>query len=149
MRLQRFAFAGDVPVLGAPRVRRSARRRRPAWLGEPSREIVDAMEDKRRFLETGAAHWPDRGRWEEVRSRLAGALELFGAIEPALEAAGIPAEPGYLDVDARTLRATFRYASRLRARYTVIDFLEGQGVLDDALDASVGAPTSGRARAGG
>lgn len=149
MRLQRFAFADDAPAPATPHLYELIDAGAREWLGEPSREIVDAMEDKRRFLETGAAHWPDRGRWEEVRSRLAGALELFGAIEPALEAAGIKAEPGCLGLDATTLRATFRYASRLRARYTVLDFLEGQGVLEDALDASVGAPTSGRARAGG
>jgi hypothetical protein len=44
-----------------------------------------------------------------------------------------------LVVDANTevaagLRATFRYAGRLRAPYTTLDFLEGQGALDSALD---------------
>ena len=32
------------------------------------------------------------------------------------------------------LRAGLRYGGRLRSRYTVVDFLEGQGVLDEALD---------------
>lgn len=32
------------------------------------------------------------------------------------------------------LRAGLRYGGRLRARYTVVDFLEGQGVLEQALD---------------
>jgi hypothetical protein len=41
-------------------------------------------------------------------------------------------------VDERTLRATFHYASRLRARHTTIDFLEGQGALDEAVDAMFG-----------
>ena len=33
------------------------------------------------------------------------------------------------------LRAGLRYGGRLRARYTVVDFLEGQGIIEDALDA--------------
>ena len=48
---------------------------------------------------------------------------------------GIPSEPGFLGIDERELRATFRFASRLRARYTVIDFLEGQELLGHAIDA--------------
>ena len=32
------------------------------------------------------------------------------------------------------LRATFSYSNRLRARYTTVDFLEGQGVLDRAIE---------------
>jgi hypothetical protein len=71
----------------------------------------------------------------EVRACLAPALAEFAQVEPALVRAGIPAEPGFLDIDAETLAATFRFASRLRARYTVIDFLEGQGALEPALQA--------------
>jgi hypothetical protein len=33
------------------------------------------------------------------------------------------------------LDATLRYATRLRARYTVVDFLEGQGMLEAAIAA--------------
>lgn len=79
---------------------------------------------------------------------LAPALKQFEAVGRALAAAGIPAEPGFLDLDARTLRATFHYAGRLQARYMVIDFLERQGMLEEALDAMLGAATSGRGRAG-
>jgi len=32
------------------------------------------------------------------------------------------------------MRAGLRYGGRLRARYTVVDFLEGQGLLEQALD---------------
>jgi hypothetical protein len=35
------------------------------------------------------------------------------------------------------LRAGLRYGGRLRSRYTVVDFLEGQGLLDEALDSVV------------
>src|SRR5205085_1552696 len=88
------------------------------WLGEPTPEIFAAVEDKRRFV-SALGRWPKtRAEWDEVRSRIAPSLELFGDVEHALTVAGIPDEPGYLDIDERTLRATFRYSNRLRARAT-------------------------------
>lgn len=137
MRLQRFAYVGGAVALREPAVvvdplGGGARE----WLGEPSPEIVAAVEQKQRWVASGAARWPrDPGSGEAVRARLAPVLAFFDTVETALDAAGIPAEPGYLDVDERTLRATFHYASRLRARYTTIDFLEGQGALDEGVEA--------------
>lgn len=137
MRLQRFAFAGSVSSLAHPSA--------PAdplgadardWLGDPSAEIVEAVAEKRRFVEERASRWPaDQPAWEAVRAQIAPALSQSREIERALALAGIPAEPGYLDVDERTLRATFRHATRLRARYTTVDFLEGQGALHAAIEA--------------
>jgi hypothetical protein len=49
--------------------------------------------------------------------------------------AGIPPQPGFLGLDAATLRASLRWANRIRPRYTVLDFLEGQGRLDEAIEA--------------
>jgi glycerol-1-phosphate dehydrogenase [NAD(P)+] len=138
MRLQRFAFAGGVPTLATPHAHELLGAGARDWLGEPASEIVDAMAEKRDFVVAGAAHWPGQGRWEALRSRVAAALELFPTVETAFAAAEIPPEPGFLGVDAPILRATFRYACRLRARYTVLDFLEGQGVLEDALDVALG-----------
>jgi hypothetical protein len=106
------------------------------WLGEPSPEIVAAVNKKQRLIATPSESWPDTGvAWDAVRAKLAPVLEAFPLIERALSHAGTPAEPGYLEVDEATLRATFRYATRLRARYMVIDFLEGQGALDAGLEA--------------
>jgi hypothetical protein len=62
-------------------------------------------------------------------------MGVFPLIAEALSVARIPSEPGFLDLDASTLKATFRWANRIRARYTVLDFLEGQGRLDEAIDA--------------
>jgi glycerol-1-phosphate dehydrogenase [NAD(P)+] len=137
--LQQFAFAGGVaslrrPVLPTDPLGPAARE----WLGEPSVEIVVAVEEKQRFAGS-LGSWPSgEDGWDAVRARLAPALARFGDVERALTRARIPAAPGYLDVDERTLRATLRYASRLRARYTVIDFLEGQGVLEDAIEEVLG-----------
>ena len=138
MRLQRFAFDGGVGSLATPRSGDPLDADARAWLGDPSPEIVAAIDEKRRFVADGAARWPrDDGDWAAVRAGLAPVLQVFPAVEQALKAAAIPAKPGFVDVDARTLQATFRYASRLRARYTVIDFLEGQDALDAALEVAL------------
>ena len=106
-----------------------------AWLGEPTPELVAAAGEKRRFV-ADLAHWPPTpAAWADVRAEIAPALERFDDVERALSLAHIPAEPGYLAVDDRTLRATFRFSNRLRARYTTVDFLEGQGTLERVIDA--------------
>jgi glycerol-1-phosphate dehydrogenase [NAD(P)+] len=145
--LQRFAFGGGVEELAQPREIAPIDDGAREWLNGPPPEILAAVEEKRRFAWERAAQWPAREEWTAIRARMAAVLEIFPAAERALDKAGIPAEPGFLDLDAATLRATFRYASHLRARYTTIDFLTGQGALGAALERAV--LTSGRERAGG
>ncbi len=148
IRLQHFAFGGGVGSVARPLPWEPFGAEARAWLGDPSPEIAAAAEDKRRFVVGGLARWPpDAERWEAVRAALAPALAAHPAVERALEKAGIPAAPGFAGVDSRTLVATFRYANRLRARYTTLDFLEGQGMLDEALEVALGPPTSDRGRA--
>lgn len=149
MRLQRFAYADDVQALKQPRAHDPLDADARAWLGDRSPDLLAAIDEKRRFVTARSTSWPDERRWSAVRAGLAPSLERFADVEQALTAAAIPAEPGFLGLDARTLRATFRYASRLRARYTVIDFLEGQDALGEALDAALGAATSANGRADG
>ncbi len=83
--------------------------------------------------------WPgDERRWQDVTTRLRPSLAGFDEVAEALRRAGIPdRESGYLGIDAPMLRAGLRYGGRLRARYTVVDFLEGQGLLEEALDAAL------------
>jgi glycerol-1-phosphate dehydrogenase [NAD(P)+] len=131
IQLQRFAFGGGVLQLRAPApvidaLGAAAR----AWLGDPTAEIVAAVEDKARFVAQPMAQ-----DWGAIRAQIAPELDAFVAVERALDVAGFPAGPGYLEVDESALRATFRFATRLRARYTTVDFLEGQGVLGDAIEA--------------
>ena len=141
MRLQRFAFDGGVQALATPvePVDPLGPRAR-AMLGEPTEDVLAAVRDKRRFVAARASAWPaDQAAWERIRDGLAPAMAGFGDVARALVDAGIPSEPGFLGIDAELLTETFRHATRLRARYTVIDFLEGQGVLDEALSAAIGA----------
>jgi glycerol-1-phosphate dehydrogenase [NAD(P)+] len=140
MRLQRFAFGGGVPLPRRPQpltepLDEAAR----AWIGEPPPDMLAALAEKQRLTASVPASWPEDERsWAAVRERLRPSLEGFDATAEALRAAGIPdRRPGYLGLDEAMVRAGLHYGSRLRARYTVIDFLEGQGLLEQALDAAL------------
>jgi len=141
MRLQRFAYDGGVAELRPPAplgdpLDADARR----WLGNPTTELLAAVEAKRTLTAETPASWPrDQRAWQDVREALTVAMEPFPAVERALELARIPNTPGYLGIDRETLIATFHHATRLRDRYTTIDFLEGQGRLDAAIAVALGA----------
>jgi len=134
MAAQRFAFGGGVPDLCTPRppedpLGSEAR----GWLGDPAPEIVAAVDEKQRFT-AQLECWPaGADGWRQVCAQLAPELDRFAAVERALDAAGLPRRPADLDLDPEMLQATLRHATRLRARYTVMDFLEGQGKLDQAI----------------
>lgn len=134
MRLQQFAYAGGVDPLREPiPVAEPLGPEAREWLGEPTADIVQAVDEKQRYVADLTA-WPaDATAWERVRLALAPALDVFPSAERALDGGGISVE-----VDLATLRATFRFASRLRARYTVIDFLEGQEKLEQAIEEAIG-----------
>jgi glycerol-1-phosphate dehydrogenase [NAD(P)+] len=141
IRLQRFAFGGGVDELRMPRAPDPLDEEALAWLGEPEPEIQAAIAEKRRYVAAGADRWPAEEQWPAIRQRLAAALESFDAVERALDLAAIPGRPGFLGLDAGAMRATFTYSNRLRGRYTTVDFLQGQGALDDALRAAGLGPT--------
>ena len=96
------------------------------------------LDEKRRFLAEHGPAWPETpSRWEAVRDQIGGAMGVFPLVTEALSVAGIPSELGFLGLDAATLKATFRWANRIRVRYTVLDFLEGQGRLDEAIEFAI------------
>ncbi len=137
MRLQRFAFGGGVALPRRPQpVAEPLDADARAWLGEPPADVLEAVAEKQRMIAAVPASWPDeQERWAALRARLAPSLARFDRVAQALRDAGIPdREPGYLGIDAQMLRAGLRYGGRLRSRYTTVDFLEGQGVLEQALD---------------
>jgi glycerol-1-phosphate dehydrogenase [NAD(P)+] len=135
MRLQRFAFAGGAtecrrPVALADPLGPQAR----AWLGEPTADIVAATAEKQRFAAAIPDDWPESARaWEAFRGQLSPEVARFDRVDRALSLAGIPDQAGFLGIDEPTLRATFRYCTRLRARYTTLDFLEGQEAIEVAI----------------
>lgn len=137
MRLQRYVYAGGLADLSDPgvpsdRLGTAARQ----WLGDPTEDILAALEEKRRAVSPVPASWPDSQlAWQHVCEQLTPLVQRFSAVGDALERAGIPGRLGYLGIDRELMRATLTHATRLRGRYTVIDLLEGQRRLEDALAA--------------
>ena len=138
MGLQSFAFAGEVSELVEPRrLGPEGAEVRTLFAGHDA-EVDAVMEQKRQFLAEHASTWPiDAAAWEAVRGQLAEAMDVFALVGAALSVAGIPPEPGFLGLEEETLKRSFRWANRIRPRYTVLDFLEGQGLLDEAIEAVV------------
>lgn len=105
------------------------------WLGEQYLALGPVRDEKQVWFATHGDAWP-RGDLEvaALRDRLAGVAASFDAVAGALDVAGIPAGPGYLGIDEAMLRATLRYANRLRSRFTVLDLLESQHRLDAVIE---------------
>ena len=138
MRLQRYAFGGGIQELSTPRPVIADGHEARSWFAGHEAEVDAVLDEKRRFLAGHGSAWPETpSRWEAVREQIGEAMGVFPLVADALSVARIPSEPGFLGLDAATLKATFRWANRIRARYTVLDFLEGQGRLDEAIDAAL------------
>ncbi|HVA10410.1 MAG TPA: iron-containing alcohol dehydrogenase [Acidimicrobiales bacterium] len=136
MGLQRFAFGGGIADLSQPIPLPGESGHMPKSLTGHTAEVSAVMEEKRRYLHDHDSQWPaTAAQWGAIQERAVEAMRVFPMVSAALSTAGIPSGPGFLNLDAQTLRTTFRWANRLRPRYTTLDFLEGQGELARAIDA--------------
>lgn len=146
LRLQRWALAADrtLPLPPGPREKESDEAR--SWFFAHGDQVDAVLVEKEAFKNAHIASWPtSQADWDLVRAGTTAERERSELVDHALIVAGIPFEVGYLDLDASTISATFRFANRIRARYTVIDFLEAQGLLSEAVAAvmdEVGQPFS-------
>lgn len=136
MGLHRYAFGGGVRRLGSPGPIPLEADDASPWFAGHRTEVDAVMNEKLRFLREHAGSWPrTAARWEAVQDRLGEAIRVFPLVTEALLAANIPFATGFLGLDGATLETTFRSANRMRSRYTVLDFLEGQDRLAEAIDA--------------
>ena len=135
MRLQRFAFGGCIALLRSPVVPEMLGPESLEWLGLPTPSCSPPPRRSAGSSPTSnAGRRPrPRGRPSEPRSHprssastKSSARSRSPTSRPSLATSGST---------SRTLRATFRFSNRLRARYTTVDFLEGQGALERAIDA--------------
>ena len=136
LRLQRWALAADreLPVQPGPRPIKGDDA--GSWFVGHDVEVDAVLAEKAEFLLRHQANWPrNQLEWEHVRQATTASSDHAELVDRALILAGIPFAAGYLDLDAATISATFRFANRIRARYTVLDFLEGQGLLEEAIAA--------------
>ncbi|MGO8722733.1 MAG: sn-glycerol-1-phosphate dehydrogenase [Acidimicrobiales bacterium] len=136
MRLQQYAFGGGIEELVLPRPLAPEGEEARAFYVGHDEQVEAVLGGKRQFLAEHSSTWPKTpSDWESVRGLLGKTMEVFPLVAGALAVAGIPAEPGYLGFDTATLKTSFRWANLIRSRYTVLDFLEGQGRLDEAIEA--------------
>jgi glycerol-1-phosphate dehydrogenase [NAD(P)+] len=87
-----------------------------------------APDAHRRRLERLKAAWPG------LRRQLADRLPAARDMRAWLAAAGAPARPEAIGVDAAKLAADYRRARLIRRRYTLLDLLADLGRLDEAVD---------------
>jgi len=135
MGLQSYAFGGGVRDLVAPRpVEPASEEVRSLFAGHDA-QVEKVMAEKSEFLAEHTSLWPaTTAAWQSAQDQIATAMGVFPLVAEALSVAGIPPEPGFLDLDEATLKKSFRWANRIRPRYTVLDFLEGQGRLEEAIE---------------
>lgn len=111
------------------------------WTGEGSLALEQVREEKAGEFASYARSWPPPpGDLAVLAASLSEAAGLFAPVADALRRAGVPAEVGFLGVDDAALRATLRYANRMRNRFTVLDLLESQGRLEGAIEALAARP---------
>ncbi len=87
-----------------------------------------APDAQRRRLERLQAAWPT------LRTALAARLPRAADMQAWLAAAGAPATPAAIAIDAGKLAADYRRARLIRRRYTLLDVLADLGRLDEAVD---------------
>lgn len=102
------------------------------FYGVGAKDILAAQQAKRRWLEDGKSTFTEPSMAGLLQA-LQPELSWFSDASEALSVIGIPETVPFLGVDAPLLRQTFMHAKELRERYTVFDFLEGQGKLEDAI----------------
>ncbi|TBL76366.1 sn-glycerol-1-phosphate dehydrogenase [Paenibacillus thalictri] len=115
------------------------------FYGTSANEIIDAQMQKQEWMEARRGCWKtNHPTLEQLLQLLKPEMELFAQVKQALTTMGIPWEIGYIGVDEAMLRDTFVHAKELRSRYTILDFLQGQGELqrfiDDVLQKAREAP---------
>lgn len=108
------------------------------WLGESATLEEVRAAKAADFAAYGRAWPPSPPALGQIEEHLARAAALFAPVRAALARCGVPAGAGYLGIDREMLSATLRLANRLRNRFTVLDLLESQGLLEERIDALLG-----------
>lgn len=75
-----------------------------------------------------------RDVWPELRTRLREHLIPFAELRRMLDNAGCPVEPSQIGISRERLKQSYRQASYIRRRFTVLDLANRTGLLDHCLD---------------
>ncbi|MCL6443605.1 MAG: sn-glycerol-1-phosphate dehydrogenase [Alicyclobacillus sp.] len=131
-----YRMVPHIGVLGIPEVPEVSQ----AWMdevrsryGTGADTVVNEQAAKQAWLLAQESDWPGRDT-AAVWAAIAPTGYSLDEVERALEEMGIRHRIGELEVDAGVLRETLLHAYELRARYTVLDLLRGQGKLAEVAD---------------
>jgi glycerol-1-phosphate dehydrogenase [NAD(P)+] len=135
MALQSYAFGGKMGELVEPRTVGPESDEALLLFAGHEAQVEKVMAERSDFLAEHGSTFPTTpAGWESARGQIAAAMGVFPLVAEALSTAGIPPEPGFLGFDEETLKKSFRWANRIRPRYSVLDFLEGQDRLEEAIE---------------
>jgi glycerol-1-phosphate dehydrogenase [NAD(P)+] len=99
--------------------------------GDGANAIIYEQQNKKQWLEQRNKQAAIGSKdIKQILAHLEPELSSFEFVRKSLETIGIPHVIGYLDVSKQMLEQTYLHAYELRARYTVLDFLQGQGLLE-------------------
>ena len=100
-------------------------------LRETAAKHVDSMELRDELTRL-------RRVWPELRERLVGHLPSFRTLQQMLRNAGCPAEPEEIGIPRERLIASYRQASLIRRRFTVLDLARRTGLFETCLEQLAG-----------
>ncbi|KLU62747.1 glycerol-1-phosphate dehydrogenase [NAD(P)+] [Peptococcaceae bacterium CEB3] len=103
------------------------------FYGAGADEVIQAQCDKAAWLSANAAVC-ESVQMGALHAALQPTLSMLTRVEQALETIGISKDLNFVGLAKPVLRDTFLHAKELRARYTVFDFMQGQGVLEVTVD---------------
>jgi glycerol-1-phosphate dehydrogenase [NAD(P)+] len=75
-----------------------------------------------------------RGRWPDLRDKLARQLLPLAEVESMLHSAGCAFEPEQIGISRERLRESYEQALFIRRRFTVLDLAQRAGLLEKSLD---------------
>ncbi|MCL6633897.1 MAG: sn-glycerol-1-phosphate dehydrogenase [Alicyclobacillus herbarius] len=105
-----------------------------SFYGEGAETVESAQQRKAKWLAENHERWT-RWRLNAIHAALQPEFGWFPQVEEALSIMGLADAGERLQVDTTILRETFQHAWELRDRYTIFDFLAGQGQMDWAVQA--------------
>ncbi|QQE77988.1 sn-glycerol-1-phosphate dehydrogenase [Alicyclobacillus sp. SO9] len=106
------------------------------FYGAGADEVIQAQTAKSHWLKESPFQAQELTN-EGLHSVLQPTTTMMQQLENALTVMSISSEPESLELSEELLRLTFEHAKDLRSRYTVFDFLEGQGLLAEMIDRAV------------
>lgn len=112
------------------------RRVREAFAGTPL-EDASVAETRAKYIDAGELS--DRlellgDRWNEIRDRVRQQVHPADEVRTRLQQADCPSSPLEIGLDLERFKRSYRRAQMIRRRYTILDFANEAGILDECVE---------------